>query len=102
MTLVLPSHYIGDMPATQYVTKQELDVILDEQFEKFYARVEKMVHRVVGDVVGEIVGDALQLISERFDKLEAKLDRLANDHDHTKVIVAKHSIDIRALQRKNA
>ncbi len=102
MTLALPGRYIDAMPADQYVTKQELEVILDERFEKLYVRLEKMMYKIVGEVAGEIVGEALQLISERFDKLEAQMERMADDHDRTKATVARHSIDIRALKRKTA
>ena len=53
------------------------------------------VEEIVGRVVGEIVGDALQMISERFDQLENKLDE-------TTALVDHHSIDIRELKRKLA
>ena len=66
------------------VTRQELIDIIDERIEEIVCRV-----------VGEIVGDALQHISERFDKIEARLDRMTDTVDH-------HAIDIRALKRKIA
>lgn len=86
------------MDDDRYVTKD----FLQQEFDKFYVRIEKMVHQTVGQVVGEIVGEALQLISERFDKLEAQMDRMADDLDQTKATVSQHSIAIRKLQRKNA
>jgi DNA polymerase II small subunit/DNA polymerase delta subunit B len=55
--------------------------------------VEEIVTRVVGNVVGEIVGDALQLINDRFDRLERRVNEIADIVDH-------HTIDIRELQRK--
>jgi len=97
------------MDTSQYVTRQELESILDDRFEKFYVRIEKMVHQVVGEVVGEIVGNALQLISERFDKLEARMDRaeVRLDHiedklDRTIANTELQNVDIRALKRKIA
>lgn len=84
------------MDTSQYVTRAELESILDERFDKFYIRIEKMV----GQVVGEIVSEALQLISERFDRLEARMDCMADDHHHLKSTVTRHSIEISSLKRK--
>jgi hypothetical protein len=53
------------------------------------------VEEIVGRVVGEIVGDALQMVSERFDRLEDKMEAAITVVDH-------HTIDIRDLQRKTA
>jgi len=53
------------------------------------------VEEIVGRVVGEIVGDALQMIAERFDRIEDKMETIASTVDH-------HTIDIRELRRKTA
>ncbi len=82
------------MDTSQVATKQDL--------ENLYHRTEKMVIRVVGQVVGEIVGDALQLINERFDRLEARMDRMEGKLDRTAAIVDLHSVDIHELKRKIA
>lgn len=42
--------------------------------------VEKIVERVVGEVVGTLLNDVMILISERFDRLEERMDRMAQAH----------------------
>jgi len=79
--------YSISMTADDPVTKAGLD----DALENFAVRMEKMV----GSVVGEIVGDALQVVSERFDRIEDKLDENIARVDH-------HDVDIRELNRKIA
>jgi hypothetical protein len=78
------------MDTSQFATKQDL--------EDLYRRIEKMV----GEVVGEIVSDALKLINERFDRLEARMDWAEDKLDRTAATVDLHAVDIRALKRKAA
>lgn len=60
------------------------------------------VEEIVGRVVGEIVGDALQLISERFNKVDERFDRLEDKMEKIGATVDHHAIDIREPQRKTA
>jgi hypothetical protein len=90
-----------------YITKKDLAQAFDNFETRFLPRVEKMVARVVGEVVGEIVGDALQLTSERFDRLEARMDhmeermdRVEDKLDRSIARIDVHDVDIRELKRK--
>lgn len=65
--------------------------VTQKDLKSLYSRIEKMV----SSTVGEIVGDALQIISERFNCIEDKMDSIAATVDH-------HTIDTRELQRKTA
>jgi len=74
------------------------------------------VEEVVGRVVGEIVGEAMQLISERFDKqdkvingvqvkvddMQATLNRVENKLDATADKVDDHEIRLQQLEHKIA
>jgi len=67
------------------------------------------VEEIVGRVVGEIIGDAMQLISERFDRIDQRFaamdkrfDKVEDKLDVSIAQVDHHSIDIRELQRKTA
>lgn len=42
--------------------------------------VERIVERVVGEVVGTLLNEAMILISERFDRLEVRIDQMAQAH----------------------
>jgi hypothetical protein len=77
----LPAYSKSIMDTSRFATKQD-------------------VEEIVGRVVGQIVGDALQLISERFDRLEGRMERMEDKLDRTAAIVDLHAVDIRALQRK--
>ncbi len=96
------------MSDTSPITKE----VLKKDLEHLYVRMEKMV----GSVVGEIVGEALQLISERFDRqdkeisnikgdvssLKAAVIRIENKLDTHKELIDSQTFDIRELQRKTA
>lgn len=74
------------------------------------------VEEIIGRVVGEIAGEAMQLISKRFDKVEAHLEphddefrplkatvgRIESKLDATADIVDEHSQQIKQLQIKPA
>lgn len=85
------------MTTSDYVTKQDLN----SELESFYGRIEDMVRetilrevpKIVGDQVGEIANDILQLMNDRFDIVEDKLDR-------TIARIDLHDVDIRELRRK--
>lgn len=66
------------------------------------AAIRKDVEEIVGRVVGEMVGDAMQLISERFDRLEAKLDRAEHRLNTTVGRVDDHDIRIQQLEQQSA
>lgn len=74
------------------------------------------VEEIVGRVVGGVVGEAMQLISERFDKqdktiegmqktigdMQATLNRVENKLDATAYIVDEHTDQLRQLKHKAA
>ncbi len=48
--------------------------------------IEKIVEKVVGEVVGTLLNDMMTLIDERFNKLEAQMERM----DKRVTYVEKH------------
>lgn len=76
----------------------------------------KDVGEIVGRVVGEIARDIMQLVSDRFDDSDKRIERLETEtkqgfaqlsklkqvSDDTVDRVAHHEIDIRTLKRKTA
>lgn len=82
----------------ELATKQDVEEI-----------VQRVTHQVVGDVVGGIVGDAMQLIAERFDKVDVRLNnlettttRIEDKLDATIVIVDEHSLTLKRLDPQAA
>ncbi len=108
------------MTASPAATKKDLDDLyfrVEGAFNNdFIPRIGLLIQQIVGDTVGEIVGDALQLISERFDAVDKRFDslekdmsqlhiamiRVENKLDITADTTDRHTLQIKALQRKTA
>lgn len=93
------------MGDTDYVTKGFLQATLTKALSASEKRMEKRMERMIGQVVGEIVGDALQLISERFDKQDKEItalrdttNRIENKLDATADKVDDHENRLKKLE----
>lgn len=56
--------------------------------ENVEAIITPIIERIVGKVVGTLLNEAMILISDRFDRLEARLDRMAQAHSELDARVA--------------
>lgn len=56
------------------------------------------VEEIVGRVVGEIIGDALQMISERFDRVDERFDRIDQRFDRVEGRLGKLETDMTVVK----
>ncbi len=87
------------MSDADFVTKNDLQMALDAMEERLSKRIDDSIKSAVKEMAA-IFSDGMQIVSERFDRLEAGLDRSEDTLDRTVARVDIHDVDIRQLKRK--